>query len=386
MGDAPRVLIFGTRDWIGISRLPGALARAGFDVAILAPRNAHIAHSRFVERCYLYEPSERSPDQEDFASVTARIFRSLVAAIESCGPRLVIPADEDAVTLLRLLPGSGTGGPPVEISAAALDVMRRSIGAPWLCGVSRNRQLAMTLARRHAIPAPVQAVLMTIEDGLDLAGRCGYPIVLKTEGSVAGAGIRLCRDEDELRRELHSLLARCARHSAPPPIGQQFIAGRTAMRSVAAVAGAELAGISALKERVHPEPFGPSSVVRSIDDPGMAEASRKCAAALELTGFASFDFMLGAADGRAYLIEINPRPSPIIHLGALWGSDLCGALHAGLVGVAYRASPADPSCQVVALYPNEQARDPDSPYLTSAFHDVPRDDPELAASLARTLP
>jgi hypothetical protein len=36
---------------------------------------------------------------------------------------------------------------------------------------------------------------------------------------------------------------------------------------------------------------------------------------------------------------------------------------------------------LVALFPNEKKRDPQSPFLKEAFHDVPYDDPALMASL-----
>jgi len=91
--------------------------------------------------------------------------------------------------------------------------------------------------------------------------------------------------------------------------------------------------------------------------------------------------------GQAWLIECNPRPTPIAHLGARAGEDLCLALHHRLVSASMLPRTTDiPIEFVVAHFPQESWRDPNSPYFASAFHDVPVDDLELLQCLKQAEP
>jgi len=59
---------------------------------------------------------------------------------------------------------------------------------------------------------------------------------------------------------------------------------------------------------------------------------------------------------------------------------MIGALAARLPTVALRRTIPNIDRLTVALFPQESWRDPDSGYLTSAFHDVPRHVPEFIAA------
>jgi hypothetical protein len=107
----------------------------------------------------------------------------------------------------------------------------------------------------------------------------------------------------------------------------------------------------------------------------MQEAAARLAARFELTGLHGLDYIRDEA-GKAHLIEINPRSPQTSYLGFGAGHDLVSALVGQLDGAAYAPRPGI-SNDVVALFPQEWMRDPASPYLTRAFHDVPWDDPAL---------
>jgi len=112
----------------------------------------------------------------------------------------------------------------------------------------------------------------------------------------------------------------------------------------------------------------------------MRQAAGKLVAAWGLTGFVAFDFIVDA-QGDAWLIECNPRPTSISHLGARLGEDICAALYCRLA--RQPPPPINPGAElVVAHFPQEMLRDPASPYLTKAFHDVPVDDPGLMRRLS----
>jgi hypothetical protein len=59
------------------------------------------------------------------------------------------------------------------------------------------------------------------------------------------------------------------------------------------------------------------------------------------------------------------------------GRDLPSALYAALSEKALQPAPKVTEKDTVALFPQEWIRDPASPFLLSAYHDVPWDEPEL---------
>ena len=59
------------------------------------------------------------------------------------------------------------------------------------------------------------------------------------------------------------------------------------------------------------------------------------------------------------------------------GHDLPAALYAALSGEAFQLSPIVTEKDTVALFPQEWIRDSESPFLKSAYHDVPWEEAEL---------
>jgi predicted ATP-grasp superfamily ATP-dependent carboligase len=165
-------------------------------------------------------------------------------------------------------------------------------------------------------------------------------------------------------------------------IANQFIAGRPATSLASAFEGATLATVTAKNVECFPNELGPSSVVRFIHNQEMRRASEKLIGAWGLTGLIGFDFVIDSA-GAAWLIECNPRPTPISHLGALVGEDICRALYCRIAGQSLPRL-AQEDGLVVARFPTEQLRDPGSPHLTTGLHDVPWDDPGLLEKLLET--
>ena len=55
------LLVSTATQYIGTARIPGALAKAGFEVYLLTPRNSLAAKSRYVRRCGLLRPGAGRP-------------------------------------------------------------------------------------------------------------------------------------------------------------------------------------------------------------------------------------------------------------------------------------------------------------------------------------
>ena len=164
----------------------------------------------------------------------------------------------------------------------------------------------------------------------------------------------------------------------------QFIQGKCATSLAAAVRGEMLAALTAEVEQTYLDANGPASVVRLVRNEGMCRVSATMLKHWGLTGLIGFDFILDAS-GQAWLLECNPRPTPLSHLGAKVGEDLCAALFKGLTSAPFTRAQT-PKELLVAHFPQEMWRAPDSPYFKAAFHDVPSDDPPLLKILKQTPP
>jgi len=89
------------------------------------------------------------------------------------------------------------------------------------------------------------------------------------------------------------------------------------------------------------------------------------------------------ANGDVHLLELNRRAVPTSHLALT--DDLAAALLAAAGGPARRRAPLTAKDQI-ALFPREWLRAPASPWLKTAFHDVPWDDPAVVRACAQAAP
>lgn len=404
-----RVLVFCVdRNWTGIARLPHALADAGFDVACLCDPHSWIARTRYLARRYDLPTSH----------LGEALFAALAAAIRDWRPVRLVPGDEDAVRFMQrivTLADSGT----MEVDGEVLAVVRASLGDKTTYAATLSKHATQQVAQRLGIVTPESHIVNGTAQALDFAAAHGYPVVLKKAHGSAGSGVRVCPDRNTLERttvewldpqrrfpfspqaraalrrgDLVPALKRIARdlveqHRPLAPgtgettvIVQRYIEGMPAMFACVANEGRVLAGIAGLKLSVHPPVTGPASVVRLKHAEELAAAAGSMIREYGFNGFASFDFILEKNTNIAHLIECNPRPVPILHLGPRAGADLCAAWHAALAGAPAAAPEYATQELTVTLFPQELLRDPVFADLRTDLHDIPHDDPELLDALS----
>jgi hypothetical protein len=179
------------------------------------------------------------------------------------------------------------------------------------------------------------------------------------------------------RRDTHYLAA--ALNPTVPSIGaQRFVPGKPAASAFASWRGKIIAEIY-YDVLVADGEIGPPNVIRRIECAEMKAATRKIAAYYRLSGIHGMDFIRDAS-GAAHLLEINPRATQGGTLPFGPGHDLPAALVACLQPRAGMRAAIHKD--TVAIFPREWQRDPASPWLRTAHHDVPWDDPAvLMASL-----
>lgn len=308
-----RPMILTTMDWFSAARLGHALAESGFSISACHPRSHPL-------------------ELVDSLTVDARLsrvrpLRSIAAAIRRANPDIILCDDERSLRLLRRLHHRVREADP-DIAT----LITHSIGAVnhWPTIISRAALAADADALGRL--APRTSVIESLSALRSWAADEPFPIVLKTDGSWGGRGVSIVRDRTDMTRawrrissppdvaravkravidlEVDSLSAWIRREN-PVVNGQQFVSGREAIVTLSCIDG-KVRSLVCLEVVRVAEARGPATVVRVIDHPEMAETSRQLVCQLGLSGFCGFDFIL-TDDGRASLVEINPRVTPTCH-------------------------------------------------------------------------
>jgi hypothetical protein len=364
----------------GSARLVKPLAAAGFEVAVLCPADNPLAATRFIARHFPLDDVHSS-----------RRFEAQLAEIMlAWRPMLVIPADESTVACLHAVLRQPPSRAPGRLSQDALNVLRASFGHPDCYDATLLKSETLRLARHLGLPIPAGGSVASVGQAVAEAERIGFPVYVKTSFSWSGNGVTRCLSGGDVtaafaaaagkrRLPFRNALRRLV-HRDWYPIHtttdvQQAIAGTPAMFCAVAVNGRMVAGFAGIAHQTC-APNGPSSIAWIGAHPEMERISAEMIRGVAANGFISFDFMIEDRTGAVYLLECNPRPIPISHLGARIGVDLCAALAAALSGDV-RSATRSAGAQVVVLFPQEWHRNPSGVASSSYYVDVPRDDPNL---------
>lgn len=201
-----------------------------------------------------------------------------------------------------------------------------------------DKERFQRLAERLSLPVPAARRLRTEEefkaDNLDLR----FPVIVKPLmrrpelwRAVVNEGKALRVDTaDELRSLWPKLAA-----SGVEVLAQELIVGpETQIESyhVYVDEQGEIAGeFTGRKIRTYPREYGESTALETTNALDVLQLGRDLVKRLRLRGVAKFDFKR-AADGKLFLLEINPRFNLWHHLGAVAGVNLPALVYADLAG------------------------------------------------------
>lgn len=354
-----RILLATTMTWPFPAQLAAAFAGAGARVEALCLPHAMLAHSRHVSKTHIYRPLH--PKQ------------SLCAAIKAARADLIVPCDDLTADLVSWTHGETLPGRLEFLSRAA------EAGAPAVTAmpVTNIEQLEGTMRR------------------------LGLPLVLKSDHSWGGEGVVIATTRQEVyvafrklsRRSRLRNVARALRGRGshfltralfpvtPRISAQPFVEGHPATSSIACWQGT-VVGATHFDVLLSTTPNSPASVIAAVPCPEMEDAARAVAKAFSLSGLFGLDYIRDR-DGHVHLLEMNPRATPTMHLTL--PHDLPAALMRA-AGLPARARPPMTDQSEIALFPREWLRDPTSPWLSRAYHDVPWDDAEVVRSCVRAGP
>jgi len=271
-----------------------SLGRAGYQVAVAAPRTPSLAGAS------RWAASERQvPDPlRDPAGFVDAV--AAMAYAESA--QLLLPMTD--ASLLALL-GARERFPGISLPFPSLDVFHRVA----------DKQLVLATARTAGIAVPEQRVIATRAEASNLgAATLSYPLVLKPARSVSGVGshrqkfgVRHIEGPEQLRAVLGDLPPQ-----AFPVLLQQRIVGPGVGIFLLVWNGRTRAVFAHRRLREKPPSGGVSVYRESIPaDSVLVERSRSLLDALGFEGVAMVEYKVEAASGTPYLMEIN---------GRFWGS------------------------------------------------------------------
>lgn len=381
-GREPRlhVLLATTFAWEAACRLAIELATAGCAVEAIAPP------SSFLHRL--------APVARSYRLGLVRPEKSLRRALLESDADLVIPFDDRTRHALHRVYDDADDGSPE--AARLRERIARSLGCAEAYPRVFSRASIMGLAADQGFSSPPTAAIASLEELLEWMAEHG-PAVLKIDGSWGGREVAVATDPDEAARAWRRLSrppgwSRIAKRflidrdpwplrerlagRRPTISAQGYVEGEPANVAAACLDGVLLGAVQARVVRSNGK-FGPSTVIRLIDHPEMLATARGLVGQLRLTGLCGLDFVLEPETDRAHLIELNARATPTAHLVGADGADLLVSLRDALGRTGPPARTRKYHEELIALFPQELQRDPRSPFLTMAHHDVPTQCPEL---------
>lgn len=381
-----KILIIALNEkWVGISRLPSGLDRAGFDVYALCPRKSYLAHTKFLKKTILYPTLTYSRSK--------LIYFWVVIAFILFNPDFVIPGDEDAILAMQRLSNI-------------------FFKVPFLCKISKIIRLSLPpkefdellLSKSHfqkkclewGLRTPENIVIEKIDDAFSVSSNLHYPVMLKYDVGYGGSGVYICKNKNELIKNLSqfqsvsffkkiknvlkgfffiSIFYEKSKVSI-----QQYIKGVHGQVPFCAKNGNIFAHNLMVSLRTFPSEAGATTVSRGIENKELDYYVSKLVKKTNYTGFGSLEFILEESSGVPFVIELNPRPTPTCHFSnEVVTNDLCDHLFKGLNLQARELGAF--KVYTLAMFPGEMNRNPNSHFLTEAYHDIPLDDIALLRAL-----
>lgn len=381
-----KILVIGTQKTAPAARIAVALADVGFHVAALTPHGHPVRRSRTVRK--------------HFTNYRRLWLRQTVRAIDQWSPDFLVCADDLAVGQLQSLHQrmvSSNGKARLDICK----LIELSLGPAASFPAMHNKSDFLQRAANEGLRCPRTVVIPAARALEVLPADLNYPIVAKADQSHGGICVRVVNSDVAVRATVWELQTPATWHGifrrifgailgsatvAPLKLLlrrtislQHYIDGRPGNRAVICWKGNVLAGISVEAVEVQAE-HGPASVVRVIDHPDMTIAADHIVRCLNLSGFVGFDFVLDSSN-HAWIIEMNPRVTPICHFSLVDGTNLAESLYAHMNGQCPPSKVAPFVPELIALFPDEVVRSPSSEYLRRCRHDVPWSEPQLVHSV-----
>ncbi|MGB8478117.1 MAG: ATP-grasp domain-containing protein [Acidobacteriaceae bacterium] len=379
---APKVLLATTCRWFSTARLAMAFRRVGCEVDLVCPPNHPAFSTHALQHRYRYH------------GVSAQ--QSFRNAILKSGPDIVVPCDDVAMRHMHRLYATASQSADQD-SKSMCKLLQVSMGDPVSYPITESREKFMALVREVGVRVPETKTVNSPDQVEQWLTQFGFPAVLKADGTSGGEGVKIVHTLPEALRAyktLHAPLATAVaakrtlidrdsncivpwlmQHPRQVSI-QRFVAGPDATVAVACWQGEALAMIDAEVLQTS-KPKGPATIVRLCRKDERVQAVQKIVRKLGFTGLCGFDFMIDAANGDAYLIEMNARATQTCSLPLAPHGNLISCFCTAFTGQPFDDEPLQLAGDTVALFPMAWQGDTSSDLFRSSYLDVPMDEPDL---------
>lgn len=356
-----RVLLAVSIDAVGGARLPQLFSNAGCEVAVVGPRGLAITSSRHVKQHIV---TDRPPTAVRFGLEAEAVSNSSRYA-------LAVICDEP---LLRMFTERAACAELARIAPVVADADRIS---RILSKVRFSQD-----AHKAGIAVPPFRVLESAEQKPRQTWR-GVTTVAKAEQSLSGSGVRVIQSEQELQEANAMFKER-------PMLFQQYSGERVGATAVLFSHGKPQCWYSYLLRRNWPTPLASASALEPFSHAAIRPMLDKIGGMTQFHGLCGIDWVLDEKDGTPLVLEMNPRPTPGMHITSFAGARFSAALKGWLNGDTSAPEPA-PTAGVDGLYrlfPQNLYRSIDSREFGEfalTWADAPFSDPRLLLSQVRRV-
>ncbi len=200
-----------------------------------------------------------------------------------------------------------------ELAAQGVKILGTS---PETIDLAEDRDRFRLIMQELGIPQPVSGMASNLEQALSIAGRIGYPLMVRPSYVLGGRAMEIVRDEQMLR---HYVEAAVEVSPERPILIDKFLENAIECEADAICDGKE-AFIPAVMEHIELAGIhsGDSAcvippVTLTPEQIGtIEEYTRKIAVRLNVVGLMNIQYAI--ADGRVYVLEANPRASRTVPL------------------------------------------------------------------------
>ena len=209
------------------------------------------------------------------------------------------------------------GQTPLNIATELAEAGVKIIGtSPETIDLAEDRDRFRIMMRKLGIPQPESGMASTMEEALEIAGRIGYPLMVRPSYVLGGRGMEVVHDEEMLK---HYVAAAVDVSPERPILIDKFLENAIEAEADAISDGTdayvpavmehiELAGIHSGDSACVIPPI--SIAAKHLDT--IYEYTRRIAIELNVVGLMNIQYAI--ADDTVYIIEANPRASRTVPL------------------------------------------------------------------------
>ena len=209
------------------------------------------------------------------------------------------------------------GQTPLNIATELAEAGVKIIGtSPDMIDLAEDRDRFRKIMEKLGIPEPESGMASTLEEALDIAGRIGYPLMVRPSYVLGGRGMEVVHDEEMLKRYLAAAV-----DVAPerPVLIDRFLENAIEVEADAISDGTdvfipsimehiELAGVHSGDSACAIPPVSLSAAAIAT----ISEYTKKIARELHVVGLMNIQYAI--MDDVVYILEANPRASRTVPL------------------------------------------------------------------------